>query len=127
MSEQIETEIEGMLRARLAELTERDAELAASLAALGALRDANTDDEHDPDGAPVSGEWSRLAGIRHENTAELAATAAALARIADGSYGRCLRCGRPISPARLQARPTAELCIDCAQSAGGARTGHGRR
>jgi RNA polymerase-binding transcription factor DksA len=107
-----------VLNARLAELRAREAELALALARLGELRDANSDDEHDPDGAPVSGEWSRLAGIRHETQAELAATRAALARITDGSFGRCAGCGQPIAPARLEARPTALLCIACAERAG---------
>jgi RNA polymerase-binding protein DksA len=113
-----ETEhFERMLRERRAELTARATELEHALDGLGALRDANNDDEHDPDGAPVSGEWSRLAGIRRETHAELAATDAALARIAAGEYGACASCGRPISHGRLEARPTAELCIACAERA----------
>lgn len=109
------SEFERMLRARSSELGDELAALEQRLAALGAMRDANTDDEHDPDGAPVSAEWSRLAGIRLDTERELAATDAALARLADGSFGVCANCGRPIAPARLEARPTATLCIDCAQ------------
>lgn len=108
--------ITSLLRARLEEARARDDELARALEALGALRDANTDDEHDPDGAPVSAEWSRLAGIRHDVQAELAAVHAALMRVDAGTYGIYASCGRRIDPARLEARPTAELCIDCAQA-----------
>jgi DnaK suppressor protein len=36
---------------------------------------------------------------------------AALARIADGSYGRCLADGGPIEEKRLQAVPWAQYCI----------------
>ena len=36
-----------------------------------------------------------------------------LARIADGSYGVCLRCDEDISPKRLQALPWAVYCIGC--------------
>ena len=39
---------------------------------------------------------------------------AALRRIGDGSYGECERCEEPIDPRRLDADPTARLCIDCA-------------
>ena len=39
---------------------------------------------------------------------------AALARLADGTFGRCERCSARIGEARLEARPTARLCIDCA-------------
>ena len=39
---------------------------------------------------------------------------AALQRIDDGSYGDCQVCDEPIDPRRLEADPTARLCIDCA-------------
>ena len=39
----------------------------------------------------------------------------ALARIADGSYGTCARCGEAIAPKRLEVLPTATLCIACAR------------
>jgi DnaK suppressor protein len=41
----------------------------------------------------------------------------ALQRIKDGVYGLCLECGGQISAKRLEARPTAELCIECKESA----------
>lgn len=37
----------------------------------------------------------------------------ALARMEEGTYGRCKNCGRPIQPARLIALPYAALCIGC--------------
>lgn len=36
----------------------------------------------------------------------------ALVRLADGSYGTCERCGRPIGSERLGVRPWVTLCID---------------
>jgi RNA polymerase-binding protein DksA len=48
---------------------------------------------------------------------EIASVKRALARIEDGTYGECVRCGEGIAPARLEARPEAALCIDCAQFA----------
>ncbi len=36
----------------------------------------------------------------------------ALARIDEGTYGTCERCGKPIPEERLRARPWATLCID---------------
>jgi RNA polymerase-binding protein DksA len=42
----------------------------------------------------------------------LGAIDAALARIADGTYGRCERCGCEIEPERLEALPHATLCIE---------------
>ncbi|WP_130177382.1 TraR/DksA C4-type zinc finger protein [Cryobacterium sp. SO1] len=52
-----------------------------------------------------------------ELTASLAAIDAALVRIVEGGYGVCLRRGEPIGRERLEARPAAELCIDCAREA----------
>ncbi|MDP3795306.1 MAG: TraR/DksA C4-type zinc finger protein [bacterium] len=43
-----------------------------------------------------------------------AAVNAALERMADGTYGRCLNCGRDIAPERLNAFPEAEKCRECA-------------
>jgi DnaK suppressor protein len=37
----------------------------------------------------------------------------ALQKIDDGVYGECESCGEQISLKRIQARPVAELCIDC--------------
>lgn len=44
---------------------------------------------------------------------ELAEVEAALARVADGSYGTCSHCDEPIGWSRLNAQPTAERCISC--------------
>lgn len=79
----------------------------------------SADDEHDPEGATLSGEWSKLEGLRTAAVAELADIDAALARVADGSYGVCVDCGRAIPVARLRARPTATRCVACAERAGG--------
>lgn len=38
---------------------------------------------------------------------------AALRAIEKGRYGTCERCGNPIDPARLAAKPDATLCLDC--------------
>jgi len=40
---------------------------------------------------------------------------AALARLDDGSYGKCDRCGTEIAEARLEALPSARWCLDCAE------------
>ncbi|MBB3082586.1 TraR/DksA family transcriptional regulator [Geodermatophilus sabuli] len=40
---------------------------------------------------------------------------AALARIAAGSYGRCVHCGTDIPEERLELRPFATGCVACSQ------------
>lgn len=46
---------------------------------------------------------------------ELDAVELALARVADGSYGRCDHCGEGIPLPRLRAQPAAALCLACQQ------------
>ena len=45
--------------------------------------------------------------------AALADVDRALAKLDEGSYGICDRCGRPITPERLEAIPSATLCVTC--------------
>ena len=45
---------------------------------------------------------------------QLAAVEAALVRVADGTYGVCEVCHRPIAPERLEAIPWAATCVSCA-------------
>lgn len=44
---------------------------------------------------------------------ELRDVEAALLRLREGTYGRCVRCGEPIPYARLEAFPTAKRCQPC--------------
>ena len=41
---------------------------------------------------------------------------AALDRLEAGDFGECFECGEPINPMRLEADPTATLCINCAEA-----------
>jgi RNA polymerase-binding transcription factor DksA len=85
------------------------------MAALRTTRETSPDDdEHDPEGPTLSSEWSRIRGLLLAAELRLGETDAALARVDDGSYGVCLVCHRPIAAARLEARPTASLCVECA-------------
>jgi len=44
---------------------------------------------------------------------ELRALEAALDRMAEGSYGRCIECGLEVGFARLKVEPGAQRCIEC--------------
>lgn len=55
-----------------------------------------------------------LEALGHVEMAELKRIDAALARMDEGVYGACTKCGQPISKARLVAVPEAALCIACA-------------
>ncbi len=78
-----------------------------------AARSAGTDDEHDPEGATLAFERQHVAALAETAREHLADIDAALARLADGSYGTCRVCGQPIGAGRLAARPAARTCIGC--------------
>ena len=82
-----------------------------------ASRDSNADDEHDPEGATIAFERAQLVAVLRQANADLDELDAAVRRLEDGSYGVCERCGLPIPPARLDARPSARRCISCAAHA----------
>ncbi|TFC90933.1 MULTISPECIES: TraR/DksA C4-type zinc finger protein [Cryobacterium] len=82
---------------------------------IEARNSGTADDEHDPEGPNLTMEWSRISGVHSDLEAASGAIDRALARITDGGYGSCTRRGEPIGRERLEARPAAELCIDCAR------------
>jgi len=100
------------LRDEATALAER---LQGDMTAVAEAREgANVDDEHDPEGSTIAYERSQLDAVRRSALDRAADAEAALARLADGTFGRCERCSARIGAARLEARPTARLCIDCA-------------
>ena len=68
------------------------------------------------------GRLSRMDAMAGQNMAAAAERArqammvkidSALRRLDDGDYGFCRECDEPIAPNRLEADPTASLCIAC--------------
>jgi DnaK suppressor protein len=107
--QRLEAEREETLR-RLAGLTDDYGAMVA------ASRDTNADDEHDPEGATIAFERSQIGALVRQAGHHLAEIDAALERVASGSYGACETCGRAIGDGRLEARPVARTCIDCART-----------
>ena len=103
------TAAKARLEAQLEELEGRQQRIAADMA------------------EPPNRDWDEQAIEREDDeslegqallvTREIASVKRALGRIADGTYGECVRCGEDIAPARLEARPEASLCINCARAA----------
>ena len=94
-------------------LTERRANL---LDHLGAVEAALTE-SHDPDLGEQAVEREAdevLEQLGRADRHELAILDAALARIAEGSYGICTRCGDDIADKRLEALPETPFCQSCA-------------
>ena len=96
------------LEAQLGELQTRAARIAEDLA-----------EPLNPDSSEQAVEMEDDASLEGEGALvarEIASVKRALGRIEDGTYGECVRCGEEIAPARLEARPEAALCIDCARA-----------
>ncbi len=51
--------------------------------------------------------------LRERERALLQKVEASLAKIEAGTFGVCISCGEDIGLKRLEARPVADLCIDC--------------
>lgn len=97
------------LEAQLTELEERQARIAEDLSEP-LNRDSDEQAIELEDDQSLEGQGVLV-------TREIASVKRALGRIEDGTYGECVRCGGEIAPARLEARPEASLCIDCARAA----------
>jgi DnaK suppressor protein len=77
----------------------------------------NVDDEHDPEGATIAFERAQVAALLEQARSRLAELDRALVTLetqGPSAYAICENCGRPIAPGRLEARPSARTCIDCA-------------
>jgi DnaK suppressor protein len=55
-------------------------------------------------------------GVGTSLEAGLERTERALAKLEDGTYGRCDACGGEIAEKRLRAMPDAVTCVDCARA-----------
>ena len=90
-------------------LGEVHARIATSGEGLGL---ANQSKITDDDGLADAAAEMDVAMLIRESQ-ELQEIEAALARIADGSYGSCYDCGAEIGTPRLQAYPAARRCLPC--------------
>lgn len=68
------------------------------------------------DRAALESDRNFLLRLRDRDRKLLGKIDEALARIEDGSYGRCEECGGQIGSERLKARPVTTLCIECKES-----------
>ena len=69
------------------------------------------------DSAQVTAERSELLSLVEGLQQTHAEILAALQRIEEGTYGKCVRCGNEIPAERLEAMPRATLCVTCKQNA----------
>ncbi|MER3400640.1 MAG: conjugal transfer protein TraR [Thermoflexus sp.] len=69
--------------------------------------------DHMADDATDVADQATRAALRRHLEGRLREVEEALQRMAEGTYGICLECGRPIEIARLKALPYAALCLEC--------------
>lgn len=58
---------------------------------------------------------SRVVAVRVSLQSMLQRTKIALKKLKDGNYGKCEKCSKHIEGERLEAMPTATLCISCSK------------
>ena len=75
-------------------------------------------DEGFADSGQATAERSEVMSLVEELRSMYVEVLGALRRLEDGTYGRCENCGRDIPLERLEALPTARLCVTCKQAAG---------
>jgi DnaK suppressor protein len=95
-------------------LLQRDQLLGNSKRALSG--DIHVDPDDFPDEMDTASSEVNLqftGRLREREQGLLTKIDAALEKIEQGEYGACVSCGEDIGVKRLQARPVAELCIDC--------------
>ena len=99
---------------RKRQLETRRAELRARLE--GIEQELDTHDAKDWEELATEREEDEvLEGMGNSGLAELRQIDAALARIAEGSYGECARCGADIGGERLDVLPHTPFCRHCAR------------
>ena len=65
------------------------------------------------DAGSILSEADRTEAILHSARGQRDEVLAALARIDENTYGRCVDCGGDIPEGRLDARPDAARCVGC--------------
>ena len=101
------------LASRKAQLETRMADLKARLGKIEAELDSHQSKDWE-DLATEREEDEVLEGMGVSGQHEIRMIEAALARIAEGEYGHCTRCGAPIAEERLDVLPHTPFCRTCA-------------
>jgi DnaK suppressor protein len=95
-----------------AQLEDERASLERQLEELGAGDKGLSFDENFADSGQVAAEQGENRAVVAALSDQLGDVERALAKLDEGTYGRCETCGKEIAEARLEAMPAARYCID---------------
>ena len=95
-------------------LEEEQRDLTAKLEELGVGGVGLTYDSNFADSSQVTAERGEVEVLAGQLRETLADVVRALDKLTGGAYGACEDCGQPINPLRLEAKPAARYCINCA-------------
>jgi RNA polymerase-binding transcription factor DksA len=95
-------------------LEEERRDLQAKLEELGVGGVGLTYDSNFADSSQVTAERGEVEVLAGQLRETLADVVRALDKLTGGAYGACEDCGQPINPLRLEAKPAARYCINCA-------------
>lgn len=101
------------IETRKAQLEARKAELESRLNEIEHTLDAPAPHD-DEDRATEREEDEVLESLGSTGLKEIQMIDAALGRIADGTYGECVKCGSDVGEARLDLLPFTPFCRNCA-------------
>lgn len=76
------------------------------------LSELSTVDQHPADVGSETFERTKELAVQEEITGRLDDVEHALAKLADGTYGKCEICGNAIPEERLEALPASRYCVD---------------
>ena len=98
-------------------LTEELEQLAMTTQSADERREGSPFGKREEEATETSELEKRLA-LEKRLREQLADVEHSLQKFQLGTYGHCDKCGQPIAPDRLEALPTASLCMKCKESMG---------
>ena len=99
-----------------AQLEEERARITAQLEQMGHFGTGYSFDEGFADSGQVTAERGEVEALANSLVETLTEVEHALEKFDLGTYGVCENCGSEIPEARLEAKPAARLCINCASA-----------
>jgi RNA polymerase-binding transcription factor DksA len=115
MNAKKQEKLRGLLEQRKAEIERDVLYMADEMRSIGVEQDdenGSLGNHIAEDGSSVA-EAERIVTVTEDFQNILAQVNSALERMNEGTYGVCLRCGKRIAAARLDAFPYVAYCIEC--------------